>query len=107
MPRLVLIQPDGEPKDLMVEVGQSVMRAAVVNMVPGIVGECGGELTCATCHVFVDPTWAAHLPRQDEDERDMLDLTSEEPTEFSRLSCQLIMTEEMDGLVVRLPRTQR
>lgn len=96
-----------ESRVLLVEEGQSIMKAAVANMVPGIIGECGGELTCATCHVFVDREWIGLLPEQDDEEKEMLDLTSEEPTDCSRLSCQIFATRELEGLVVNLPRTQR
>ncbi|MWA04844.1 2Fe-2S iron-sulfur cluster binding domain-containing protein [Actinomadura sp. LD22] len=107
MPKVTLHYPNGEVRTLSVDNGQSVMKAATANMVPGIIGECGGELTCATCHVFVEPEWLDRLPGQEQEEVDMLDLTSEEPTECSRLSCQIVMSPDLDGLVVRLPKTQR
>lgn len=107
MPIVNLNYPNGEKRLLPVNRGQSVMKAATANMVPGIVGECGGELTCATCHVFVDEQWLDRLPPRGEDEEDMLDLTSEEPTDASRLCCQIVMTDDLDGLILNLPKTQR
>lgn len=104
---VTLKYPNGDSRELLVSEGQSIMKAAVANMVPGIIGECGGELTCATCHVFVDRGWLDRIPAQKEDELDMLGLTSEEPTECSRLSCQIAATPNLDGLVVNLPKTQR
>lgn len=83
------------------------MQAATAHLVPGIIGECNGELICATCHVYVDPAWSDSLVKMSAEEEDMLDVASEEPTPQSRLSCQIVMTEDLDGLVVRVPRTQR
>jgi 2Fe-2S ferredoxin len=87
--------------------GQSVMHAAVSNLVRGVVGECGGDLSCATCHVFVEEAWIPLFDAAGSDELDMLEATSEEPTDFSRLSCQLRLDHSHDGLVVHLPKTQR
>jgi ferredoxin, 2Fe-2S len=107
VPKVTLNYPNGEVRTLPVGDGQSVMKAATANMVPGIIGECGGELTCATCHVYVEPEWLGRLPAREQDEVDMLDLTSEEPTKCSRLSCQIVMSPDLDGLVLHLPKTQR
>jgi 2Fe-2S ferredoxin len=83
------------------------MRAAVDHGVPKIIGECGGELACATCHVFVDPEWFDRLAAANDDELAMLQVTSEEPTQYSRLSCQIAVVEDLDGLIVNVPETQR
>ena len=107
MPRIVFIKPDGERREVVTAAGESVMQAAVNNCVDGIVGECGGDLSCATCHVFVAPEWFEALPEASADEEDMLEATSEEPTKFSRLSCQIKCADKLDGLVVHVPATQR
>ena len=105
MPQVIFIDPRGAQFEVDVEVGENVMQAAVDNMIDGILGECGGVLACATCHCYVDPDWQDKLPPASEQEEDMLDMAVD-PKENSRLSCQLEMTEELDGLVVRLPRSQ-
>jgi 2Fe-2S ferredoxin len=74
--------------------------------VPGIIGECGGELSCATCHVFVAPEWFDRLGERSPEEEDMLQVTAAEPTEFSRLSCQISCSAATDGLVVTVPDLQ-
>jgi ferredoxin, 2Fe-2S len=107
VPRIVFINPDGEQREVAAEAGESVMQAALNNLVDGIVGECGGDLSCATCHVFVDPEWFDSLPEVCDEEADMLEATSEEPTKFSRLACQIRCTSGLDGLVVHTPATQR
>ena len=107
MPRIVFIKPDGQRREVDATVGESVMQAAVNNLVDGIVGECGGDLSCATCHVFVAPQWYDAVPEASADEEDMLEATSEEPTKFSRLACQIKCGDELDGLIVHLPVTQR
>jgi 2Fe-2S ferredoxin len=107
VPRIVFVQCDDRRDEVAAEIGQSVMRAAVTNAVDGIVGECGGDMSCATCHVFVDAVWIDMLPEATEEERDMLEAASEEPTEFSRLCCQINCTESLDGLVVHVPASQR
>jgi 2Fe-2S ferredoxin len=107
VPRIVFVKPDGERREVEAAAGESVMQAALNNLVDGIVGECGGDLSCATCHVFVDPEWHDALPEASDDEEDMLEATSEEPTKFSRLSCQIKCDDKLDGLVVHLPATQR
>lgn len=107
MPRIVFIKPDGQRREVEAADGESVMQAALNNLVDGIIGECGGDLSCATCHVYVDPEWFPVLPEANADEEDMLEATSEEPTKFSRLSCQIKCGNKLDGLVVHLPATQR
>jgi 2Fe-2S ferredoxin len=107
MPIVRFISPEGDVRAVETPPGTSVMKAALSAMVPGIIGECGGDLSCATCHVFVDPAWVDKLPSATPEEIDMLDVTSEEPTECSRLSCQLVMADTLHGLSVSTPATQR
>jgi len=106
MPSITYVHPDGAREVLDVPVGTSVMRAAILNGVDGIVAECGGEMMCATCHVYVEEPHLDRAPSQSDDERAMLEFTASERRPNSRLSCQLVVTAEMDGLVVHLPETQ-
>lgn len=107
MPSITFVHTNGERQTVEVETGETVMRAALNNLVRGIVGECGGDLTCATCHVFVDDEWFDQLDAATDDEEAMLQATSEEPTKFSRLGCQIRCRDELDGLVVHIPATQQ
>jgi ferredoxin, 2Fe-2S len=102
----VVFVRDGIRTEIYAAPGTSVMRAATDNLVSGIVGECGGDLSCATCHVYVDPTWSDRVGPPTTVELDMLEATSEEPTQDSRLSCQLICSSDTDGLVVEIPDSQ-
>lgn len=106
MTRIIFVQVDGTQRDVDATDGQSVMQAAVNDLVPGIIAECGGELSCATCHVRVDEAWLDKLPPRSNSETDMLDATSEEPTHASRLACQIAITPFLNGLVVHVPRSQ-
>jgi 2Fe-2S ferredoxin len=106
MPSITYVHPDGARQVLDVPVGTSVMRAAILNNVDGIVAECGGEMMCATCHVYVEEPQLDRTPAQSDDEKAMLEFTASERRPNSRLSCQLVVTPEMDGLVVHLPETQ-
>lgn len=106
MARITYIQPDGTPRDVEVESGLSVMEGAVRNGVKGIEAECGGSCMCATCHVYVDETFLGILPPPAEDEREMLDCVADERRPNSRLSCQLKVGDDLDGLVVELPEVQ-
>jgi 2Fe-2S ferredoxin len=105
MPLVKYIEHDGTEHELHVEVGQSVMQAAVDNMVNGIVAECGGSCVCATCHCYVDEIWYEKTGEVDAMEREMIECTVD-PRSTNRLSCQITMTDELDGLVVRLPESQ-
>lgn len=105
MPLVNYVGHDGTTYEVEVESGTSVMQAAVDKMLDGIVGECGGSCSCATCHVYVDEAWADKLPPADEMEKDMLECVLD-PKENSRLSCQITVTPELDGLVVHMPETQ-
>jgi ferredoxin, 2Fe-2S len=106
MPEITYVHPDGTREAIDVPVGTSVMRGAILNSVDGIVAECGGEMMCATCHVYVEPAQLPLTPAQSDDEKAMLEFTASERKPNSRLSCQLVVTSEMDGLVVHLPETQ-
>jgi 2Fe-2S ferredoxin len=86
--------------------GQSLMRAAVDAGVDGIAADCGGCMTCATCHVIVEPRWLERLPAPQSDERGMLEMTAAPREPGSRLACQIRLAPELDGLAVRLPATQ-
>lgn len=101
-----LTEAGGVRHDLTVQTGQSLMRAAVAADVDAIKADCGGTLTCATCHVFVDEAWFARLPPPEADEDAMLEMTAAERRPTSRLSCQLELTPAMDGLAVTVPDTQ-
>ena len=106
MPKVTYVSHNGEQYTVDVATGTSAMQAATANGVPGVDGDCGGALACATCHVFVTDDWKAKLPQPTEGrEFEMLELLDNyAPT--SRLSCQIILTEELDGLVLKMPRGQ-
>ena len=88
-----------------VQNGLTVMEGAVQNDIPGIDADCGGGMACATCHVYVNEEWSDKLPAKEDGEEDMLDMAYE-PNKFSRLSCQLLVSDELDGLTVSLPSKQ-
>ena len=83
----------------------SVMEGAIQNNIPGIDADCGGSMACATCHVYVDEKWFNKLEKKEEGEEDMLDMAYQ-PNKFSRLSCQLLVSDKLDGLIVRMPSKQ-
>lgn len=105
MIKITFIQHNGASQEVDASVGQTVMEAATGAMVRGIVGECGGGCSCATCHVYVDEHWFAKLTPPDEMELGMLE-GAVEPGPLSRLSCQIKVTEELDGFVARIPAGQ-
>lgn len=105
MPKITFIEQDGTPHEVEAEVGMTVMEAAVKNSVPGIEAECGGACSCATCHVYVDNDWRKKTGQPDEMEEDMLDFAFD-VRDSSRLSCQIKVTEELDGLLVTVPEKQ-
>ncbi|MBA4329280.1 MAG: ferredoxin [Polaromonas sp.] len=100
------IAADSEPTRAEGKIGQSVMEVAVAAGISGIAADCGGMLTCATCHVMVDPRFAALLPAADGEELAMLAFTATPATPASRLSCQIILSAALDGLTVELPASQ-
>src|SRR5579864_6604156 len=106
MPRVTYISQDQKTTTLDIDGGTSVMQAAVFNGVDGIVAECGGSCMCATCHVYVKEDMLGLIPPMEADEDAMLDGAASPRRPNSRLSCQLIVTPQMDGLVVHLPETQ-
>ena len=105
MAKITFIGPDGTRYDIEAESGSTVMEAAIKNGVPGIEAECGGACACATCHVYVDDAWAAKTGEPEPMEEDMLDFAYDvRPT--SRLSCQIRVSDGLDGLVVSVPDRQ-
>ncbi|TMV93710.1 (2Fe-2S)-binding protein [Thioclava sp. BHET1] len=106
MVKVTYIAHDGSQTDIDADEGDTVMHAAVSHDVDGIVGECGGAMMCATCHCYVDAAWADRVGTRDRSEEDMLDGAASEVTERSRLSCQIKLTSDLDGLVVHLPEEQ-
>jgi 2Fe-2S ferredoxin len=105
MPKIVFIEHNGEEHVVEGNVGRSVMQAAVDNFVPGIVGDCGGNCACGTCHGFVDEQWLASLPAVQPNEQSLLEGLLETQN-TSRLTCQIEVTAALDGLIVRLPKSQ-
>ncbi len=105
MPRITYIEHNGTEHTVDVTVGLTVMEGAVNNNIPGIDADCGGACACSTCHVYVDQAWIDKLPAREDMEEDMLDFAYE-PNERSRLTCQLKVTPELDGLLVQLPEKQ-
>jgi 2Fe-2S ferredoxin len=105
MAKITFIQPDGESQVVEAEPGVTVMEAAKLNNVPGIEAECGGACACATCHVYVDAAWRSKTGSPAEMEEDMLDFAFD-VREESRLCCQIKVTAELDGLVLRVPAKQ-
>jgi 2Fe-2S ferredoxin len=105
MPKIIYIEHDGKKRTVDAPVGTTVMENAIKNGVPGIVAECGGACSCATCHVHVDEAWKEKVGPPSPMEEDMLDFAFDvRPT--SRLSCQIKVTDELDGLVVHTPAQQ-
>ena len=105
MPKITYIEHNGKSHTIEVSNGLSVMEGAVQNNIPGIDADCGGSMACATCHVYVKEEWFNKLPKKEDGEEDMLDMAFE-PKTNSRLSCQLMVSEQIDGLVVNLPEKQ-
>lgn len=105
MPKIIFIEHDGKQHTVEAENGSTVMENAIRNGIPGIVAECGGACSCATCHVHIDEAWMDKVGKPSPMEEDMLDFAFDvRPT--SRLSCQIKMTDELDGLVVHTPEKQ-
>ena len=105
MPKINYIEHGGKKHTIEVANGLTVMEGAIQNNIPGIDADCGGSMACATCHVYVKEEWFNKLPKKEDGEEDMLDMAFE-PNKFSRLSCQLTVTDELDGLTVQLPSKQ-
>ncbi len=105
MPQIIFILADGQRRLVDASAGRSLMDAAVRNDISGIVAECGGACACATCHVYVDPEWSARLTPPSALESSMLEFV-EGQGENSRLSCQIKVTDDLDGMVLRVPDSQ-
>ena len=107
MPMVSYVSSSGISRKIDVPLGMSVMQAALNHKVEGILGECGGNSMCATCHVYVDLSFLNRIPPAKENEKFMLSIAAEGPATNSRLSCQVKITEELDGIIVRLPGKQK
>ena len=105
MAKIIYNTHDSKIHTIDVQNGLSVMEGAVQNDIPGIDADCGGGMACATCHVYVKEDWWDKLPNKEDGEEDMLDM-AHEPNKFSRLSCQIIVSDELDGLEVSIPSKQ-
>ena len=105
MPKITYIEFNGKSHTIEVANGLTVMEGAIQNNLPGIDADCGGSMACATCHVYVKEEWFDKLIKKEDGEEDMLDMANE-TNKFSRLSCQLTVSEELEGLVVKLPEKQ-
>ena len=105
MPKITYKDKQGNSKIIEVENGLSVMEGAIQNDVPGIDADCGGSMACATCHVYVEEKWLDKLSKAEEAEVDMIDMANE-PKKNSRLSCQIIVSDELEGLTVTTPEKQ-
>ena len=105
MTKIIFNTQDAQTHTVDVQNGLTVMEGAVQNDVPGIDADCGGGMACATCHVYVNEDWIDKLPDKEDGEEDMLDMAYE-PKSNSRLSCQITVSDELDGLVVSIPLKQ-
>jgi ferredoxin, 2Fe-2S len=105
MPKITYIENSGQSKTVEIENGLSLMEGAIQNNIPGIDADCGGSMACATCHVYVEEKWLDKIPKAEDGEVDMIDMAYE-PKSNSRLSCQIIINDELDGLVVKTPLKQ-
>ena len=105
MAKITYKDSQGNSKTIEVEKGLSVMEGAIQNEIPGIDADCGGSMACATCHVYVEDSWFSKLPKIEDAENDMIDM-AHKPEKNGRLSCQIIVSEELDGLIVTTPEKQ-
>ena len=105
MPKITYRTQDNKTHIIDVQNGLTVMEGAIQNDIPGIDADCGGGMSCATCHVYVNEEWLDKLPKKEDGEEDMLDMAFE-PKKNSRLSCQLIVSDILEGLVVSIPTKQ-
>ena len=105
MAKITYIENNDKTHTIEVANGLSIMEGAVQNNIPGIDADCGGSMACATCHVYVKEEWFNRLPKKEDGEEDMLDMAFE-PKKNSRLSCQLTVSDELDGLIVNIPSKQ-
>jgi 2Fe-2S ferredoxin len=107
MPLVTYVSPTGTAREIAVPAGMSVMQAAINNRVDGILGECGGNCMCATCHVYVHADFLNRIPPASKNEKAMLEIAAAERKPNSRLSCQIKVQDELDGLVIQIPAKQR
>ena len=105
MPKITYNDLQGNSKTIEVDNGLTVMEGAIQNNIPGIDADCGGSMACATCHVYVEENWFNKIPKAEDAEIDMIDMAFE-PKKNSRLSCQITVTNELDGLIVTTPEKQ-
>ena len=105
MAKITYIEHNGKSHQIDVPNQLTIMEGAIQNDIPGIDADCGGACACATCHVYLEEEWFNKLPEMDKAEQDMLDVAFE-PKKFSRLGCQITVTEELDGMVVKMPSKQ-
>ena len=105
MSKITYTDNKGNSKTIEVENGLTVMEGAIQNDIPGIDADCGGSMACATCHVYVEEKWLDKIPKAEEAEVDMIDM-AHEPKKNSRLSCQIIVTDKLEGLVIKTPEKQ-
>ena len=105
MPKITYLDNQGNSKTINVDNGLTVMEGAIQNDIPGIDADCGGSMACATCHVYVEEKWLDKIPKAEEAEVDMIDMAYE-PKKNSRLSCQLIVSDELEGITVTTPAQQ-
>ncbi|MEY4371175.1 MAG: hypothetical protein RIQ48_895 [Pseudomonadota bacterium] len=105
MPKITYIEYSGKEHHVEMPLGFTIMEGAVKNSIPGIDADCGGSCACATCHVYVDENYLSKIPAAQEAEKDMLDFVND-PNNNSRLSCQIIITNDLDGIIVRMPKKQ-
>jgi 2Fe-2S ferredoxin len=107
MPKVTYVSSDGSRQDIEVPLGENVMRGALYNGIDGIVGECGGGLSCATCHCYVDDAWTGKVGGpSSQAEEELLESAAAEVRPSSRLSCQIVMDAGLDGLVIHMPDRQ-
>ena len=105
MPKITYKDSSGDSRTIEVENGLSVMEGAIQKDIPGIDADCGGAMACATCHVYVEEKWLNKIPKPEDGEVDMIDMAFE-PKKSSRLSCQITVSDELDGLTVTTPEKQ-
>ena len=105
MTKVTYISSEEKITTIEIANGLTVMEGAIQNNIQGIDADCGGGMACSTCHVYVKDNWYNKIPKKTDGEEDMLDMAFE-PSQFSRLSCQITVTDELDGLVVKLPSKQ-
>ena len=106
MPKVTYVSHEGQQTTVDVPVGENVMRGALYNAIEGIAGECGGAPSCATCHVYVDEAWVAKVGAANDVENELLEGVTSERKSCSRLSCQIAMSDALDGVVIHMPETQ-